>query len=579
MRDIYFQIRRGLTWKTVLCCCFLLFYALLFPNFDFPAMFNDPIAFFQSEHFFYHFTIFFRSDMLRYIVPIVAILPLGFFFAEDQTSRFGDMEAGRLSIRSYVIHRIIAALIASTLVILLCSTVFIGILWFISAPVMAPNSAAKAWMDSYALSPFAVFGTMEHLLLHVAWRLCTILIAAYIWIFFAVALSFLWSEKIFVFLGTFAGSILIDNLLGQLLGIEYTIAFLMSPDFMVASSSIRTYLLREELYLFIAGGLCCIIAFLRFFRPVLQRLSRFHLKYREHARCTWSLPGPQRIRGTALSRLLVDTYANCSLKTLLPAIVIPLFILACKSNVLLSQHSTGDLLMHVFGGLYWFDPVVNFGPIGYWLLVLMPAMLGVAINLEREIGTRMYICVQRYPSPQRWWLSKYMACNLYIVVLSAVMFATVIVASVFTGVDHFGIWMPDADGFPIENSMVLFQLFHIFTWQLLMLTQIQLFFHVISNHSHIGFLAHLLPLLFVMISYSIFDRTQNVLVPYQWGIILRSELFSPSYMLGAEGTRISLCATDLSLCLYGQMIVTILLGGLNGVLGRFIKFQERRQNT
>ena len=121
--------------------------------------------------------------------------------------------------------------------------------------------------------------------------------------------------------------------------------------------------------------------------------------------------------------------------------------------------------MHVFGGLYWFDPVVNFGPIGYWLLVLMPAMLGVAINLEREIGTRMYICVQRYPSPQRWWLSKYMACNLYIVVLSAVMFATVIVASVFTGVDHFGIWMPDADGFPIENSMVLFQLFHIFTWQ------------------------------------------------------------------------------------------------------------------
>lgn len=37
--------------------------------------------------------------MLRYIVPIVAILPLGFFFAEDQTSRFWDMEAGRLSIR------------------------------------------------------------------------------------------------------------------------------------------------------------------------------------------------------------------------------------------------------------------------------------------------------------------------------------------------------------------------------------------------------------------------------------------------------------------------------------------------
>lgn len=579
MRDIWFQIRRGLTWKTVLCCCFLLFYALLFPNFDFPAMFNDPIAFFQSEHFFYHFTIFFRSDMLRYIIPIVAILPLGFFFAEDKASRFWDMEAGRLSSQSYVWHRLLAALAASTVLIFVCCTIFTGILWLISSPIMEPNSAAQSWMDSYSHSLFAPVGTMERIPLHVIWRFSTIAVAAGVWLLFATALSFLWSEKTFVFLGTFAGSILIDNLLEQTLGVEYTMAFLMSPDFMVASAPISTYLLREGLYLCIAGGFCGFAAYLRFSQPVHQWVSHIPMSHRDGTRPIRSLPIPQRIRGTALARLMVDTYANCSVKTLLPAVIVPLFILVCKSNLLSARHSTGDLLMHVFGGLYWFDPVVNFGPIGYWLLILTPAMLGVAINLEREMGTHMYICVHRYPRPQHWWLSKYIACNLYVIILSVVMFTTVMVASVFTGADQFGIWMADADGFPIQNNTVIFQLFHIFTWQMLMLTQLQLFFHVVFNQPHMGFLAHLLPLLVVMISYSIFDRDANVFVPYQWGIILRSELFSPTYMLGAGNEKISLCAVNLNLCMYGQIVVTVILGAVNVSLGKLIKFQERRQNT
>ncbi len=62
-------------------------------------------------------------------------------------------------------------------------------------------------------------------------------------------------------------------------------------------------------------------------------------------------------------------------------------------------------------------------------------------------------------------------------------------------------------------------------------------------------------------------------------MILRSELFSQSSMLSDNGGEIPLCAIDLRYCVYGQMLLTIVLGGINSLLGKVIKFQERRQNA
>lgn len=581
MRDIWCQVRRGCTVKNILLVFALMFYALLFPNFDVPLFYSAPLKYFGFETFYYYFLLSFGEGLLRYIIPIVAMIPLGFFFVEDKTSRFYDMAAGRMSSARFVIHRFAAALMTTVLLVGAACLAFVVFL-LVLCPLDGGSGAGESWLRALADSPYSWFAETGHFHFYVLWQIGLLLVSSMIWVLVAISFSFLWANQAFVFIATFGSSLLIDNVLERFAGIEYPLHFLQVPDFVIASTPVLQHTLKEISYLCVAVILFFVIALLRFSsRAQLLRDKRSQegplhqlMPSREK-----KLPIPSAMQGSWFSRLMADVVANCSKATIWPAVIVPAFVLLCKSNVLTGRNTFGDLLMHVFGGIYWFDPVVNFEPIGYWVLILLPCMLGTAINMDREMGNRMYLSVHRYPSASQWWISKYLACNIYVVINALVMFATVIVIGVATRASGFGIWMADDEGFPVLNSGVIFQLFHIFTWQLLFLTQIQIFFHAVSNQNHIGFIAHLLPLLFVMISFSIFDRPHNVNIPYHWGMILRSELFSPSWMLSDNDGKIPLCAIGLSRCVYGQALLTLALGGVNSLLGKIIKFQERRQNA
>ncbi len=581
LRDIWCQVRRGCTVKSILLVFALIFYALLFPNFDVPLFYEAPLRYFGAETFYYYFLLSFSDGLLRYIIPIAAMIPFSFFFVEDKTSRFHDMAAGRMPSARFVFHRFIAALIVTVLLIGAACLAFVVFL-LVLCPLTGGSGAGESWLEALAASPYGWFAKTGHFRFYVLWQIGLLLVSSVIWALTAISFSFLWVNKAFVFIATFGSSLLLDNILEHFAGTEYTLYFLQVPDFIVSGTPSLQHTLREIGYLCIAVILFAVLALWRFSSKaqllrdkhsqagLLQKLIPCREK---------KFPIPSAMQGSWLARLMADVTVNCSKATLLPAVVVPAFILLCKANKLTGRNTFGDLLMHVFGGIYWFDPVVNFEPIGYWILILLPCMLGTAINLEREMGNRLYLSVHRYPSAFQWWVSKYLACDIYVVINAFVMFATVIVIGAVTQASGFGLWMADEEGFPVLKSGVVFLLFHIFVWQLLFLTQIQIFFHAISDQNYMGFIAHLLPLLLVMISFSIFDRPHNVNIPYHWGMLLRSELFSPPSMLSDDGGEIPLCAIKLHYCVYGQMLLTVALGGVNSMLGKVIHFQERRQNA
>lgn len=578
MKDILCQVRRGCTVRTALSIFALLLYAFLFPYFNVHVFFEDPLYFFGFDRFYYYFIMSFNSTLLRYALPIAAIIPLSFFFAEDKESGFYNIEAGRMSKRKFVSHRIISAQIASVLLIGATCIMYTAILLLL-CPLEGGSSASRGWLSTYQDSPIGWMAKEEGFVCFVIWRIATLLIAAMIWNTVAILLSFIWANKGFIFLATFGISLLMDNTIEKYINIEYTVYYLQAPTYFLGNTPVLHLFVRELAYLGIIIVLFFVVSALRFSNAIQQwRDQKEPLKRIQNLLQRWEkkLHIHPDIQNTWIARLITDVTANCSVATLLPAVVVPMFILLCKSEVLVVKHTVGDLLMHVFGGLYWFEPEVVFEPIGYWLLILLPCMLGVAINLERETGIRKYLSIHRYPSAAKWWLSKYMACNIYVIINSLVMFLTVTIVAILTQSTGFGILMTDEDGFPFRSSLVVFQLFHIFTWQLLFLTQIQIFFHAVSNRMHVGFIAHIFPLLMVMLSFSLVYRDVNALIPYQWGIFLRSELFNPTYMLYENEEKLSLCATDLNYCLYGQMALVFAIGCINGLLGKILNFKERR---
>lgn len=579
MRDVIYQIRRGLTAPNVALVFSLLIYGFIFPYLDTPLFYSNPISFFRFENFYYYFIQSFKSDMLRYVVPIAAILPLGFSFVEDKNTRFYDMAAARVSDNMFVVRRAVASLL-TTAIIICAACVTYTVLLLILSTIHGGHGAGERWIEAYQRSSFAYWVKKEHFVFFVLWQICLIIFSSCIWSMFAMCLSFIWQSKEFVFLVTFGCSLLLDSLLEQYCGLEFPIYYLQAPNYIIATLTPSAIFLRIISYLSCITFICLLVARLSVSKRIRQYFSRWipqvASRSRERRKRKLLSAGHQ---GTEIARFLVDVQVNCTIKTIMPAVIMPLFIVLCRSELLTAKFTVGDLLMHIFGGMYWFDPAVNFAPIGYWILILMPCMLGVALNLDREMGSRLSLVVHRYPNMRSWWLSKYLACNVYVVLNTTIMFLTTMIIAVVAGADGFGIWMADADGFPCQNSVIILELFHTFTWQVLFLTQIQVLFHAISNHPHVGFVAHLLPLLYVMVMMSIFDRPINANIPYQWGILLRSELFSPQYMSTDMGESIELCSVDIDLCLYGQIVVTGIGGVINAMLFKVVPFKERRQNV
>ncbi len=574
MKDIYRQMGRAFKNTNTYIALYLVFYALYFAHTDTPVFYQQPIVFFKSTNFYYFFIIAFYMGVTRFLVPIAAVLPLGFFLCDDTDSGYLNLALYRGSGLGYGFKRLAAVILSAVITVLAACILMTVLLLLLSTLEGGETESWLLYSKGTAFESIMKPGSF--------WKYVLIqhghqALSAAIWASVAVGLSALWPNKAFVFVATFGLSLFMDAWVGKVMGDEYTLGWLQNPE-VHTHVPIYLHFVRQGMYLLAAlifSGGALLFRFSTAMRRVKQPIQLWlkrHIAY-DRSSSQWHLPG--RWQGTAMGRILTDARSFCTFKTLVPAAIVPLLVMYLGNTLQSTVYSIGDLWLEVFSGFGWFDPVINFHPIGKWTLMLLPPMMGIALNLDRELRLRLPVTLHRFNSKQAWWVSKCVSCMLYALVCILVMFASVAVFGFLSGARGLAVYMPDADGFMVENYMILLQLFALLFAQILMLTQLQALVHLVSGRMQIGILAYALPLIVCLISYSIFDRPINKHIPYNWGMLMRTTIFSPSDMPVEEGGFIELCAIPYHLALIKQLIVLLVLSPLNMLVIRAINIAQR----
>ena len=575
MKDIVWQIRRALRGKGCLFSICLMLYSLFFVHTDAPVFFTMPLTYFRKDcTFYYHFIISFWMGLSQYVLPIAAMLPLAFFHCDDAQSGFRNLSEYRLPRSRYLAHRATAAALSAMVTVAIACAIFTV---FLLAVCTLTGGEQEAWLINRQGSAFEWLASAEHFPWFILAQYARLMVSAATWALIAVAFSLAWPNKAFTFVATFGLSILLDVVLNRRLGSEYTISVLQTPD-LNTHTPLTVLFVRQLAYLGIAMIICGASIFFRSSKRMIrvkQRIGLFRAAYfpRRNEKTEWHIS--PRIGGTFLGEILTDIRAFLSRATMLPAMLIPIMVALCKPVFQTLRHSIGDLWIGVFGGFYWFEPQVDFTPLGLWIVLLLPPMMGVALSLEREFSSRVHLTMLRFRTRLRWWSSKSIAVFVYSVLCSAVMFLSVAALGWLTGADGFAVLLEDADGFLTPHYLVLLQCFCLFTGQIIMLTQLQALVHLAFGRMQLGVIAYLLPCIACLISYSVFDRMGNAFVPYNWGMILRSDIFSPSVMVIDNGETSPLCTIHVGASMCAQAGLAILLSGIGMLLSRVIKIAER----
>lgn len=573
-KDIKMQVKRGVKSSGFLFAVLLMLYSLLFVHTDVSLLLTNPYAYFSSRNFYYFFIVTFWMGLSQFVLPMAGVLPLGFFLCDDEASGFLRMTAYRKSSAAYVGNRLLSAMLSSAFAVLVSAIIFTVFL-FLMCPLEGGDQ--EAWLMYRQDTSFEWMSKPENFEYFVLSQYGRMMLSASIWAAVAVGLSALWSNRAFVFLATFALSIMTDTMIGNAAGEAFTLTWLQTPD--LSTTTPLLTMLARQLY-FLLGALCfaSLTAMWRFSktaRRIRQYFSQWRVKRRVNRPKANLFPLPIFARGNALGRLWSDLRGFCNRQTLIPAMVIPLIVMFMGRRINQAGYSAGDLLLETFGGNWWQEPPINFRPIGIWILTMMPPAMGMAINLQRELGTRMTQTLFRHPSKTAWWRSKCFASILYAVACTATMFLSVTVVAYILGADGLAIYVEDSDGFLSADVGILGTLFFIFLGQVIMLTQFQMLVHLLSGSMQLAVLSYIMPLIVSLIFFSLFDRANNINSPYNWGMLLRTELFSPQFMEG-DGEPFPLASTPMNMALRNEYLAALGLFVINMVAVKPLKITQRQ---
>lgn len=574
IRDVKKQMMRGIQNSGFLFAILLMLYSLLFVHTDVSLLLTAPHLYFGSRNFYYFFIITFWMGLSQFVLPMAGVLPLGFFLCDDESSLFFRMAIYRERPREYIGNRLLAAMLSAAFAVLVSAVIFTLFLLLMSR---LEGGDQETWLLYRKGTSFEWMATPDHFLFFILSQYGRMMLSAAIWAAAAVGFTTLWSNRAFVFLATFALSIMLDTMVGGALGEEYTLTWLQTPD-LSTTTPLLTALVRQLYYLLGAVCFASLGAYWRF--------SKTARRFRQRADQWWAgrtvnkekvnfFPLPVFARGNAMGRLWSDLRGFCSWQSLAPAIIIPVIVMLMGRRINQAGYSVGDLLMETFGGNWWQEPPLNFRPIGIWVLTLMPPVMGMAINLQRELGTRMTQTLFRHPSKMAWWRSKCLASVIFALICAVTMFLSVMVAGGLLGADGIAIYIESSDGFAVEDVTVLWTLFIIFLGQVIMLTQLQMLVHLVSGSMQLAVLSYMMPLIASLMLFSLFDRAVNINSPYNWGMLLRTNLFSPEFMAG-EGEPFALASIPLNTALRNEYMAALGLFAINLLAVHPLKITQRQ---
>lgn len=577
MNDVTAQLRRGIRSTGFVMAVVLQLFALTYVHMDAGLFWRDPLEYFRCGDFYYTFFISTEQGLHWLTLPIVAILPMGFVFADDHQSGYIHLVLYRQRRRDYVVHRAIAACLAGAAAVLtamLLYTVFIAL-------VTPWTNIGTGWQEAAMAGPYGWRASSDYFFVLILECFGRLALSAVIWTLYALALSNIWRNRIFITVAVIATNLFLESFVPARMGVMSSLSYLQIPQ-CGTKQPLAVSLLKQLIYFAAAWGLFIVTALFRFSSPMrrwMERLGQLRSKggCPQLPVCLWT----GHLGSTALGRLAAELRCCCTFETLVWSAVTGCFVVLLSSSAQRVRFSAGDVLLECYGGMAWADPVVSFSAISRWTMLLLPPMLGVALNVEREMGARCCITMNRYRSKTAWWTYKGAALILYVVISAGVMLMATTLASYAAGARGFAVYGEDADGFSVLRADIVWMTMILFTCHVLMLAQLQIFVHSVSNDARLGILFTIVPVVLSAMMASNVDHLFNEHVPYNWGMILRTNLFSSSgyNMEDMNGFTqwLPQCCIPLKKAMGCQILAAAALFAVNHVAMRFLNITGRKQ--
>lgn len=575
VKDIIAQIRRGIKSTGFLIAVVLQLFALTYVHMDAGLFWQNPLEYFKCGDFYYTFLISTEQGLSWLIVPIAAIMPFGFVFVDDKQSGYINLVLYRQDRKKYVIHRAIVACITSAIAMLLALSFYTGFI----AIVTPWTNVGTGWQELASAAPYKWRASDEYFFVLVFECFGRLIFSSMIWALYGLSMSNIWQNRIFVTISVIATNLFLESYIPMKIGAMNSLSYLQIPQ-CGSSQFLSVSLIKQTVYFAISLVMFGTTSVLRFSTKVhsISEKNRSFISCRRNTRIgLWN----DQIGKMKMGKFTAELRACCSIKTLCWSAMTGWFVVFLSSNAQNVKYSVGDVLIECYGGMEWADPVINFSAIARWILLLLPVALGVAINLEREFGARSFITLNRYGSKTSWWTYKCAAQIVYVILCVTIMMLATILSSHFTGAEGFAVYGEDGDGFSILRTDIVWATAILFICHVLMLTQFQVFVHTLFNDARMGLIAYTIPPVVFCIMASNIDHIWNEKVPYNWGMILRTNMNTINgYVIeGMDGVAewLPQCCIQINRAFGYQIAATIILFVLNCILIQYINIASRKQ--
>ena len=552
-------------------------FALIYVHMDAGLFWQDPLEYFRCGDFYYTFFISTELGLSWLTIPIVAMLPMGFVFADDKQSGYVNLVLYRQSKRGYVIHRALAACLTACVAVLFALSLYTGFI----AIATSWTSGTTGWQELAQASPYGWRAQTAYFYVLVLECFGRLMLSAVIWVMVALAFSNIWNHRVFITVMVIGFSFFMESYLPAKLGTANILSYLQIPP-CGSDQALAVSLYKQFIYLGIAVSAFAISAYFRFSNKLHGRVTTFIQKHSLHKlqnqRFSFFIT---RIKNKCVKRFLAEARSQITFQTLICGIIIGGFAVLLTNSGQRPYFSSGDILLECYGGMYWFDPQVDFTAIARWAMLLLPPMMGIALNLEREIGERSLITMNRYGSIQKWWLYKSLALMAYVVVCITVMVATTALVAYATGAKGFSVYGEDTNGFSVQRSDVIWMAIALFTVHIMMLTQLQILVHVVSNDMRLAVLFYMIPVVAFLVMMSNVDHMANELNPYSWGMILRTGIFARNgYFISVNDgidEWLPQCSLRFGNVLWWQALLCIVTYGITTMIVPLTKITSRKK--
>lgn len=575
MRDLWAQWRRGVFNGGFAGGVLLLLYSWWFVASNADIAWTNPMAYYGSGDFFYHFLVSLDLGLFHTALPLSAVLPMGFWLCDDVHTRHQDLALARRTPLAYAGTRLTAAALSAATAVLASSCLYILWLLMASGPHDPGEAAHNPLLRGESVHGWRAMPACFHVfVLESVGRLA---LSAMLWAAVATGLSALWPNRAFVLVGVFALSVLCDAWIARLFGAENTLTNLQNQH-LYLPVPLGAALARQLACALAAWSFAGAALWLRFAAPPArfgQRVAAWLAMRLPRHRAHGGMPLPPRLCANGWGRLLIDVRAYCTLRALLAAAAVPLILLFSRTDWP-ARYSAGDLWLRVFSGVTWVEATwTDMRASALWAVLLSPVLLGNAMYLSRELGGRLLHTLHRCPSRGAWWRGKCLGMAVSVCILVLVMFASVAAAGFLTGARGFAVFWPDAEGFSVRSLRVPLLALLVFLLQALMLSLLQTAVHLLTGSMPAGAAAFLLPMIACLMLFASYDRPQNAMIPYNWGMLARSALMSPDQEPTGDGTMMPLANVPLTRAVWGQLGVAFGLFIANMGLIQLVRVGER----